>query len=297
MTLPPLGALRSFEAAARLLSFKAAAHELHVTPTAVSHQIKLLEQHLERRLFERRARQVALTAAGQQLLPFVHEGFAALTRGVAALRDKPRAVTITATMAFTSRWLVPRVAAFRTLEPELDLHFLATDVPVDLGAGVADVAIRYGSGPWPGLRNELLLRDRFVVAASPRLKLRTPADLTRQVLLHFSWRVTRPDTPVWSLWFARAGLPMAHRGELHFSDETHAIQAALTGHGVMLISRTLIADELRSGALVSSFGPALPSATYRLAYPPHALEDVRLQKVRSWLLREARAFARAHKVG
>lgn len=295
MTLPPLGALRSFEAAARLLSFKAAARELHVTPTAVSHQIKLLEQQLERRLFERRARQVVLTAAGQQLLPFVHEGFAALTRGVAALRDKPRAITITATMAFTSRWLVPRVAAFRELEPELDLHFLATDEAVDLSAGVADVAVRYGSGPWPGLRNEPLLRDRFVVAASPRLKLRTPADLTRQVLLHFSWRVTRPDTPLWSLWFARAQLPLAHRGELHFSDETHAIQAALMGHGVILISRTLIADELRSGALVSPFGPELASAAYQLAYPAHALEDARLQKVRAWLQREARAFTRAHK--
>ncbi|MET0286776.1 MAG: LysR substrate-binding domain-containing protein [Polyangiales bacterium] len=294
MNSPPLGALRVFEAAARRLSFKAAAAELHVTPTAISHQIKLLEQHLETRLFERGARQVALTADGQKLLPFVREGFEALARGVATLREKPRAITITATMAFTSRWLVPRVATFRKLEPTLDLHFLASDDAVDLHAGAADVAVRYGAGPWPGLRHESLLRDRFVVAASPRLKLRKPTDLARQVLVHFAWRTVRPDTPLWPLWFARAGLPLSHRGELHFSDESHAIQAALMGHGVVLISRTVIAEELRSGALVCPFGPELPSASYQLAYPPRALEDVRIQKVRAWLLREARAFQRTH---
>jgi LysR family transcriptional regulator, glycine cleavage system transcriptional activator len=288
MNLPPLGALRSFEAAARLLSFKAAAAELHVTPTAISHQIKLLEEQLALKLFERHARQVTLTAAGQQLLPFVRQGFEALTRGVEALRPQARAITISATMAFTARWLVPRVASFRG---EQALHFLATDHALDLAAGAADIAVRYGRPPWPGLRDELLLRDRFVVLASPKLKLRKPADLTRQTLIHFTWTKLRPDTPVWPLWFARAGLELHAKNELHFSDETHAIQAAIAGQGVALLSEVVVADELRTGALVQPFGPSLASESYHLVYPER--DEPRIAVVRAWLLREARRFKRA----
>jgi LysR family transcriptional regulator, glycine cleavage system transcriptional activator len=288
MNLPPLGALRSFEAAARLLSFKAAAAELHVTPTAISHQIKLLEQHLSLQLFERRARQVTLTGAGQQLLPYVRQGFDALTRGVESLRPQARALTISATMAFTARWLVPRVASFRG---EHALHFLATDQALDLTAGAADIAVRYGRPPWPGLRDELLLRDRFVVLASPRLKLRKPAELARQTLIHFSWTKLGPDTPVWPLWFARAGLELRVKNELHFSDETRAIQAAIAGQGVALLSEVVVADELRTGTLVQPFGPPLASESYHLVYPDR--DDARIAAVRAWLLREARKFKRA----
>jgi LysR family glycine cleavage system transcriptional activator len=296
MTLPPLGALRSFEAAARLLSFKGAAHELHVTPTAISHQIKLLEQHLEARLFERRARQVVLTVAGQRLLPFVREGFSALTRGVEALRPEARPITISATMAFTARWLVPRVASFRAAHA-LDLHFLATDDAIDLNAGVADIAVRYGRAPWPGLRDELLLQDRFLVVASPRLKLKKPADLTRATLIHFAWKQIRPDTPVWPLWFARAGLAQRSASELRFSDETHAIQAAIAGQGVALLSEVVVAEELRAGTLVQPFGPELPGDAYHVVYPERSRDDVRIAAVRSWLLREVRKLRRAGRAG
>ncbi len=294
MNLPPLGALRSFEAAARLLSFKLAAAELHVTPTAISHQIKLLEQHLELRLFERLARRVALTAAGQQLLPFVRQGFDAFSRGMQQLRPRTRAVTISSTMGFTSRWLVPRVASFRG---GYDLHFLATDEPIDLDAGLADIAVRYGRAPWPGLRDELLLRDRFLLVASPRLKLKKPSDLARHTLIYFAWAKTRPDTPRWPLWFARAGLPLRSRGELHFSDEGHAIQAVLAGQGVALLSEVVVAQELRAGTLVQPFGPELASDSYHVVWPEHALDDPRIAAVRAWLQREARAFKRLTKIG
>jgi LysR family glycine cleavage system transcriptional activator len=296
MTLPPLGALRSFEVAARLLSFKAAARELHVTPTAISHQIKLLEQQLGARLFERSARQVSLTSAGQRLLPFVREGFASFARGVELLRPDRRAITITATMAFTSRWLVPRVASFRA-QHALDLHFLASDRALDLGAGTADIAVRYGHPPWPGLRDELLLRDRFVVVASPQLKLRRAADLQRSTLIHFAWTRVRPDTPVWPLWFACAGLALRSKTELHFSDETHAIQAALAGQGVALLSEVVVAEELRAGTLVQPFGPELASDAYHVVYPERALDEPRIAAVRAWLLGEARKFKRAERAG
>jgi LysR family glycine cleavage system transcriptional activator len=295
MSSPPLGALRTFEVAARLLSFKRAAQVLHVTPTAVSHQVRLLEDHLGLLLFIRRARSVALTEAGQRLYPGLHEGFDAIARAVANVRPRPArpTLTISATMAFTSRWLVPRVAGFRAREPGLDLSFLAADEAVDLAGGVADVAVRYGRPPWPGLHAELLLRDSFVVVASPKLKLRTPRDLARQSLIHFAWKTQRADTPLWSLWFRCAKLaPFEHQGELSFSDETHAVQATCAGQGVGLLSRALIAEELRSGALVQPFGPELPFGSYYFVCPESARLDERVQKVRRWLRREARAFAR-----
>lgn len=294
----PLGALRTFEVAARLLSFKRAAHELGVTPTAVSHQVRLLEEQLGVALFERRVRQVSLTSMGQQLYPAVRDGFDAFARGLAALRppDARRALTITATMAFTSRWLVPRVNAFRAQEPALDLSFLASDTAVDLSSGVAELAVRYGRPPWPGLTTELLLRDRFVVAASPRLGLRRAADLEHHALIHFAWQVRRADTPRWSLWLSRAKRserPVG--GALSFSDESHAIQAAQAGQGVGLFSLAVIADELARGSLVRPFGPELPGDSYYLAYPPGALRDERIAAARRWLLREARTFSRAQR--
>jgi len=293
---PPLGALRTFEVAARHASFKRAARELHVTPTAVSHQVRQLEEHLGTPLFERKVRQVVLTAAGERLAQPLREGFLAFARGLEAVRPAPLppALTITATMAFTSRWLVPRVASFRAREPGLSLSFLASDDRVDLRSGAADLAVRYGTPPWPGLTAELLLRDKFVVAASPRLLLRTPKDLERHALIHFSWLHEKPDSATWPLWFARAKQrPSTRASALSFSDETHAIQATVAGQGVGLLSHAVIVDELASGALVCPFGPDLPGGSHYLVYPEGALADERVAKVRRWLFREARAARRA----
>ncbi|MFP2932217.1 transcriptional regulator GcvA [Pyxidicoccus sp. 3LG] len=291
--LPPLAALRAFEAAARHLSFKRAAEELAVTPTAISHQVRQLEEWLGLRLFERRVRRVALTSDGQALYPSLREGFDALARGLEALRSPPTqaALTLSATVAFTSKWLVPRVAAFRAACPGLDLRLHASDDAVDLRTGEVDLAIRYGRGHHPGLRSELLLQDRFAPVCSPRLGVRGPADLGRHPLIHFEWRHVEDDTPTWRRWFASAGRPYrAPGGELVFSDESHAIQAAIAGQGIALVSLVLVAEELSSGALVQPFGPELDGIAYHLVHLDAARHAERLAAVRRWLLAEARVF-------
>ncbi|NMO19365.1 transcriptional regulator GcvA [Pyxidicoccus fallax] len=291
--LPPLSSLRAFEAAARHLSFKRAADELAVTPTAVSHQIRQLEDWLDTLLFERRVRRVVLTPAGQSLYPALREGFDALLRGVDALRKPPEraALTLSATVAFTSKWLVPRVAAFRAACPGLDLSLHASDDPMDLRAGGVDLAIRYGRGVYPGLHSELLLQDRFAPVCSPRLGVRAPADLGKHPLLRFEWRRVEDDTPTWPRWFAAAGRPYkTSGGELVFSDESHSIQAAIAGHGVALASLVLVAEELASGALVQPFGPELDGFAYHVVHLESARNAERIAAVRRWLLAEAKSF-------
>ncbi|MCP3137118.1 transcriptional regulator GcvA [Pyxidicoccus xibeiensis] len=297
--LPPLSALRAFEAAARHLSFKRAADELAVTPTAISHQVRQLEAWLGLRLFERHIRRVVLTSDGQALYPSLREGFDAMTRGIDALRSPPAraALTLSSTVAFTSKWLVPRVAAFRAACPGLDLRLHASDDAVDLRTGGVDLAIRYGRGAYPGLRSELLLQDRFAPVCSPRLGVRGPADLGRHPLIRFEWRRVQDDTPTWPRWFASAGRPYrTPGGELLFSDESHAIQAAIAGQGIALVSLVLVAEELSSGALVQPFGPELDGFAYHLVQLDTPRHAERLAAVRRWLLAEAKALT-SHPAG
>lgn len=293
--LPPLAALRAFEAAARHLSFKRAAEELGVTPTAISHQVRLLEDTLGQALFERRTRHVVLTPQGQALYPALHDSFDAMAEAVAGIRARTGGgtVTLTATMSFTSKWLVPRVARFRARFPEIGLRLLASDDVIGLGAGAADIAVRYGPGPYPGCLSEALLQGRFAPVCSPRLEIREPADLHRHPLIHFEWRHQEADTPLWPRWFAEAGLPYrAPGGEIVFSDEAHAIQAAAAAQGVVLACLPLVAEELASGVLVCPFGPVLVGHSFQAVLPVHLAKDERVQAVRAWLVEEAAALAR-----
>lgn len=289
--LPPLGALRAFEAAARLRSFKRAAQELSVTPTAVSHQIRALEEHVGVRLFERRTRSVALTAAAERLFPVLRDGFDAFADAVESLRAQPprRALTLSATLSFTAKWLVPRMASFRQACPDLDLRLHASDDPVDLHAGLADAAIRYGRGPYPGLDAEPLIANRFAPVCSPRLGVRAPADLRGQTLLHSEWRHPNADTPTWRRWCERAGVAgLDLDAGLRFTDESHAIQAAIAGHGVALLSLALVADDLAAGALVQPFGPSLEGYPHWWVQAPGpARAD--LAALRAWLRAQAEA--------
>lgn len=283
--LPPLAALRAFEAAARHLSFKRAADELAVTPTAVSHQIRLLEETLAVRLFERRTRQVELTVDGRALYPVLRDGFAAFARAIAELpsRRGRRALTLSATTAFTARWLVPRVAAFRAAHPGLDLRLHASEEVVDLHAGMADAAIRYGRGPFPGLEALPLLQDRFAPVCSPALGLREPADLRATTLLHSEWRRTGPETPTWRAWCVLAGLSDVDiEAGITFTDDGHAIQAALAGQGVALLSLVMTADELARGTLVQPFGPVLDGAWFHFVHTSPAQAEV--MALRDWLV-------------
>jgi LysR family glycine cleavage system transcriptional activator len=287
--LPPLGALRAFEAAARHLSFKAAAEELAVTPTAISHQLRLLEDHVGQRLFARQIRKVTLTPAGETLYPVLRDGLDSFAQAIARLRAGPQRqrLTLSATPAFVAKWLLPRLGDWQALHPGIDLHLHASEAPVDLADGSADAAIRYGRGNWPGLHSEPLLHSHFAPVASPRLKLRKPADLPTQTLLHFDWRQRRRDTPTWKRWSEQAGIALEISGGLRFSDESHAIQAAIAGQGVALLGLPLVAAELASGALVQPFGPVLQGDGYHFVTRPERAQQPEITALRSWLRRAA----------
>ncbi|WP_431266404.1 LysR substrate-binding domain-containing protein [Roseateles chitinivorans] len=286
----PLSALRAFEAAARLGSFKAAAEELAVTSTAISHQIRGLEALSGVSLFERQVRRVTLTEAGAQLYPVLRDGLDAFQAALERLtqpRRRPQ-VAISATNAFTVKWLVPRMADFRRLQPGIDLQLQASDDVVDLRSTAVDIAIRYGRGPYPELTVEPLFTDHFAPVANPRLAVRSIADLTRVPLIHFDWKRAQPENPTWERWFAAAGVEgLSSAGQLRFSDEGHAIQAAVAGHGVALVSQALIADELAAGHLVQPFGPAITGHTYHVALSKERRPSASAEAVVAWLKAQA----------
>lgn len=288
--LPPLSSLRAFEAAARHGSFKQAADELAVTPTAISHQIRSLEAHAGQALFERSARKVSLTAVGGQLYPVLRKGFDAFEAAFEdVLQTRPRAqVAISATNAFTARWLVPRVARFRSLQPAIDLRLHASDETVDLEAHSIDIAVRYGVGPYPDLCSEPMFADEYAPLANPALGIKGLEDLEQAPLIHFEWKKKHPLNPTWAHWFETIGSPPpSNLSHLKFNDESHAIQAAVAGQGVALLSLPLVADELAAGHLISPFGPVLKGFTYHLVMRQDRSTHPNVQAVVDWLRSEA----------
>lgn len=292
--LPPLTALRAFEAAARHLNFSRAAEELHVTHGAVSHQMKALEAHLGIALFQRQGRAMRLTEAGQQLHEHVHEALQLLKRGVAELRDQARGqvLTVTTTPSFATRWLLPRLADFQARHPEIDVNLRASQALADFARDGVDLAIRYGPGAWPGLAAEKLLDEEIFPVCSPdfrggRLPTR-PAELADLVLL----RDTRQP---WRDWFLSVGLdwPELTRGPL-YDDVSLSLQAAAGGLGVALARRALAAAELASGRLVRLFGDAVPTSfAYYVVHPPGAQQLPKIAAFRAWLAGQAAETLRA----
>lgn len=286
--LPVLGSLRAFEAAARHGSFKHAAAELGVTPTAISHQIRQLEAEIGRPLFLRQARFVALTAEGEALFAPLRQAFDSMADAVAAVKRRParRVATLSATTAFTARLLVPRASRFRDLDADWDLRLHASDAVVNLEAGEADAAIRYGLGNYPGLTTLPLLTDQFAPVCSPHLNLRSVADLPEVTLIHFEWRYAtgKRALPSWRLWVARSGAATVDASSgITFNDESTAIQAAIAGQGVALLSLTLVAPELASGALIQPFGPKLDGRRYDLVYPAGSESRPAVAALRRWI--------------
>lgn len=289
--LPPLGALRVFEAAARRLSFKEAGEELHVTPAAVSHQIKLLEEFLGTPLFERGTRQVRLTAAGHKLYPTVRDGFDAFERAAEAVR-RPRDVktaTLSSTVAFIAKRVAPRVGSFRESFPEWTLRLDATNKIVDLDTE-ADAAIRYGDGEYRDLICEPLFQDRFAPVCTPALAATAKKDLGQVPLIHFEWGQAARDhelAPVWRNWLREAGRDdIDAEAGLSFTDEIHAVQATIAGQGIGLLSLTLVAEDLESGVLVQPFELSLESFKYRLVYSERAAERPATRVLREWVRAE-----------
>jgi LysR family glycine cleavage system transcriptional activator len=270
-TLPPLAELRAFDAAARHLSFKKAAEELHVTPTAISHQIRLLERYCGCALFRRRPRPLSLTDPGARLFPAVRSGLEGFAAAIAAVKREGdrQPLRVTTTNAFASRWLVPRLRGWATLHPGTPLDVIGTDSVLDLHAGDGDVAIRYATSrvaPTDGIVEELMW-DTFWPMCSPRLRssgrLKKPADLKKHVLVHSYWSPADRDPPTWQTWFAAArrkwrDIPefrdMQH---LSFREELHAIEAVIAGQGIGIFSDALVARELASGTIVKAFDLSL----------------------------------------
>ena len=286
--LPPLPALRAFEAAARHLSFKQAAEELAVTPTAISHQIRLLEEMLGLRLFERRPRRVTLTAAGTALFPPISGAFAAMREAVGRVAETKhrRGLTLSATTAFTAKWLVPRLTRFAEAHPDINLRLHASDEVVTLGTGRADVAVRYGPGPFPDLISEPLFEECFAPICSPRLGVQSPEDLKRQTLLHSEWRKVDSMTPSWTRWCEAAGFEGLDTGAGPvFLDDSHLIQATVAGQGVALLSPVLVREELSAGYLVQPFGTELPGYAYHLVYPPQSNCAEEIEILKHWIIR------------
>ncbi len=273
--LPPLNALRAFEAAARHMSFTQAARELHVTTTAVSHQIRHLEEVFGLILFTRSPRGLQLTDAGEHLYPVLRDGFDRFAVAVQELARKSAAstLTISATLAFAERWLIPRLPAFRAAESDIELSLNADDRILDLRGGEADAAIRYGRGPYPGLRSELLLEDRFIAVCSPALvtrkfePLRSPADLGRHALIHYQWKNPAIAGPSWSDWLDAIGTTGVDPSKgPRFSEEAHAVQAAVGGQGVALCSQVLVADDIAAGLLAQPFKQSIKGLAFHLVY-------------------------------
>lgn len=295
--LPPLNALRAFEAVARHLSMKQAAAELHVTPAAVSHQIRGLEQYLGVPLFRRLNRALLLTDAGQLCLPGVRDGFERLARAMDSLRASERRSVLVASVApsFATRWLMPRLGRLAAAHPTLELRITADMALADFRRDDVDVAVRFGGGIYPGLRSDKLFDDTVVPMCSPRLLagktlLRTPDDLTRVTLLHDESLSRFAGAPDWASWLKAAKIeePNPNRG-LRFSHTDHALQAAIDGMGVVLGRRVLAADDLAAGRLAVPFELDLPLAfAYHLVSPEAFADRPKIVAFRDWLLGEIR---------
>jgi LysR family glycine cleavage system transcriptional activator len=292
--LPPLSELRAFEVAARHLSFKRAADELGVTPTAVSHQIRLLEEFCAQPLFRRQPRPLQLTAAGERLFPAIRDGLNSFAAGLAAIRGTIRRtpLRVTATNALAGRWLVPRLPNWRRAHPSITLEVIGTDTVVDLAAGDADVAIRYALRPPRDLIAHELFRDEFQLVCSPSLlasrkTIRTPLDLLDFPLIDYFWTLRK--APTWRRWEAAARTrfkrvpDLANAVVLSFREELHAIEAVLAGQGIAICSDVLVGEELNSGQLVRLFDITLPGYGFYLAYRPHHPRQRAIAIFREWL--------------
>ncbi|QXT39738.1 transcriptional regulator GcvA [Gymnodinialimonas ceratoperidinii] len=287
--LPPLTALRAFDAAARHLSFAKAAAELNVTPAALSFQIKSLEQHLEAPLFRRLNRAVELTDAGRALCPGAADGFAALTSAWRAAKRtvEQKSLIVTAGPAFTAKWLAPRLFKFATLHPEIELRFSATLRLVDFSRDDVDVAIRFGlAKEEPGLYTKPIIREWVAPMMTPELAAQypEPADLSRAPLLHQDDIHFLKPAVDWPAWFRAADLPPRFAAGARFSQADHAIDAALAGAGVVLGRISLAEKDLREGRLVMPYKLGLTTeAEYSFVCPegPEARPQVRA--FREWI--------------
>ncbi len=288
--LPSLNGLRAFEAAARHLSFTQAAAELNVTQTAISHQIRRLEEELGLRLFVRKNRALALTAKANDYLPGVRAAFNDLRLATDRLlrKDSDNVLTISTLASLAAKWLLPRLSTFQEAHPGIDVRITTSTSLVDFRSGDVDAAIRYGRGHWPGVRARWLMADELFPVCSPALlkgerPLRCPQDLARYTLLHSSGGYDDD----WRLWLTAAGLPsdVSKQPGLTFDLIFMTVQAAIDGIGVAMGRTSYVQDDIAKGRLVVPFKIALPAdAGFYLVSPEAGEEPPKLRLFREWVL-------------
>ncbi len=289
--LPPLTALRAFEAAARHLSFAQGAAELHVTPAALSFQIKSLEAHLGQPVFRRLNRAVELTETGRILAIGTGEGFQTINT---AWRNARRSVdtkslTITAGPAFTANWLAPRLFDFAQKHPDIEVRFSATLRLLDFDRDEVDLAIRFGEGDDAGMFSQDLIYEWMTPMMCPKLaeQIKTPADLQQATLLHQDDLNFMAQTSNWSTWFKLSHLAPAPRGGPRFSQSDHALNAAMSGSGVVLGRFSLAERALRDGQLVAPFPLAIRlTPRYRFICPQGAQTRPQVQAFLDWIMQQ-----------
>ncbi|TYO66231.1 transcriptional regulator GcvA [Bradyrhizobium hipponense] len=291
--LPSLNGLRAFEAAARHLSFTLAAAELNVTQTAISHQIRRLEEELGLRLFIRQNRALALTPEARDYLPGVRAAFNDLRLATDRLlrKDDDKVLTVSTLASLAAKWLLPRLTDFQEQHPGIDVRITTSTSLVDFQRDNVDAAIRYGRGQWPGLRADWLMADELFPVCSPSLlrgdkPLCRPEDLKDHPLLHTS----NANSDDWRLWLTAAGLPadLAKQPGITFDMIFMTIQAAIDGIGVAMGRTSYVQDDIAKGRLVVPFKIALPAdAGFYVVAPDGRREAPKLAAFRQWVVAAA----------
>jgi LysR family glycine cleavage system transcriptional activator len=292
-----LNALRAFEAAARHLSFAAAADELSVTASAISQQIQTLEEYLGASLFVRAKNGLVLTPAARDAYSDIRDGLAQLGTGLTRLRgvSVDNIVTMTVMPSFAAKWLLPRIDRFRTQHPEVEVRLDTTGRVANLVEEGIDIGIRYGLGGYPGLVCEKLVGESVFPVCSPVFAAAEGGQITllrlaSMPLIHDTTIDFDPSFPDWRTWFAArgmTGLDLA-RG-LRLSSSLLTIQAAIDGQGVALARSVLVDEDLRAGRLIRVFDDVEPTqCAYHVVYPEKALARAKVRAMRDWLLEEIR---------
>ncbi|MHC2331271.1 transcriptional regulator GcvA [Bradyrhizobium sp. USDA 4454] len=287
--LPSLNGLRAFEAAARHMSFTLAASELNVTQTAISHQIRRLEEELGVRLFIRQNRSLSLTPEAAEYLPGVRAAFNDLRLATDRLlrRDDDHVLTVSTLASLAAKWLLPRLSAFQEAHSGIDVRITTSTSLVDFQRDKVDAAIRYGRGQWAGLRADWLMADELFPVCSPSLlqgnkPLKCPEDLRDHVLLHTS----NANSDDWRLWLTAAGLPtdISKQPGVTFDLLFVTLQAAIDGIGIAMGRTSYVQDDIAKGRLVVPFKIALPAdAGFYLVTPQGRADSPKLSAFRSWL--------------
>ena len=296
---PGLRSLRAFNAAARHLSFTKAADEMGVTPAAISHQIKELEDQIGIALFTRTSRSMTLTREGDILSTAAAESLETLARAVKRIKrlENRKVLKVSASPSIAAKWLVPRLDRFLDQAPGAEVRVDVSTTALDFERDDVDIAIRFGQGRYPGLKSDLLFTDKIFPVCSPRIitkekPLAQPKDLMRHTLIHLDYEAQGVVWPNWKMWMIAAGInDFDDKRGMHFGQTSLTVQAAIDGHGVALGDSNLVADDLAEGRLVKPFELSLKAPSqfaYHVVSPLDTSQNPLVEAFRQWCLSEAK---------